>query len=324
MSERKFRAMGTDCHLIVNATDEQAATRLLELALERVELLEACWSRFRPSSELNRLNAQAGTGPKVVSEDLLALVAAMREAWSATDGLFDPTILSSMHAIGYDVDFTTMVTRDAIAVTQVRPAPGMGDVLINLVNHTVTLPAGVGIDPGAIGKGLAADIIVTEIMAAGASGVLVNLGGDIVGAGIPDDTDGAAVDRWIIGVEDERIGSAPNSAGTDRVTHWLSFPAGTARSAVATSTVLKRRWADGRHHVIDPRTGDISRGDLLQVTVAAKSGAAAETAATAALLLGAERATTWLTERGLPALLMTADDLIMTENSLELVGGHRG
>ena len=159
MSERKFRAMGTDCHLIVNTTDEQASTRLIELALARVELLEACWSRFRPLSELNRLNAQAGTGPKVVSEDLLALVAAMRAAWSATDGLFDPTILSSMHAIGYDVDFATMVARDAIAITQVRPAPGMGDVLINVVDHTVTFPAGVGIDPGAIGKGFAADII---------------------------------------------------------------------------------------------------------------------------------------------------------------------
>ena len=324
MSERKFRAMGTDCHLIVNTTDEQASTRLIELALARVELLEACWSRFRPLSELNRLNAQAGTGPKVVSEALLALVAAMRAAWSATDGLFDPTILSSMHAIGYDVDFATMVARDAIAITQVRPAPGMGDVLINVVDHTVTLPAGVGIDPGAIGKGLAADIIVTEIMAAGASGVLVNLGGDIVFAGLTNSGDGAAADQWVIGVEDERVETNLGADGGERVKHWLSFPAGTARSAVATSTILKRKWADGRHHVIDPRTGDISRGDLVQVTVAAKSGAAAESAATAALLLGAERATIWLTERGLLALLMTADDLIMTENSLELVGGHRG
>lgn len=324
MREHKFRAMGTDCHLIVNATDEQAATRLIELALARVELLEACWSRFRPLSELNRLNAQAGTGPKVVSEDLLALVAAMREAWSATDGLFDPTILSSMHAIGYNADFATVLARDAIAITKVGAAPGMGDILINVVDHTVTLPAGVGIDPGAIGKGLAADIIVTEIMAAGATGVLVNLGGDIVVAGIPVDADGAADSRWIIGVEDERNGSAPHSDGTDRVTHWLYFPAGTPRSAVATSTVLKRRWADGRHHVIDPRTGDVARGDLVQVTIAADSGAAAETAATAALLLGADRATTWLTDRDLVGLLMTSDDLITTAGAPELVGVSRG
>ena len=62
----------------------------------------------------------------------------------------------------------------------------------------------------------------------------------------------------------------------------------------------------------------------MQVTVAAESGAAAESAATAALLLGSSAAAPWLNERGLLALLMTSDDLIMTEISPTLVGVPRG
>ena len=96
------------------------------------------------------------------------------------------------------------------------------------------------------------------------------------------------------------------------------------RLAVTTSPVLKRRWAAGRDHVIDPRTGDTSRGDLVQVTVVAESGAAAESAATAALLLGTERTTAWSTEPGPLALLMTAEDMIITEGSPALVGVPRG
>ena len=59
-----FRAMGTDCHVVV-VTEASLADQLLTLSQDRVELLEDCWSRFRPTSELNRLNAAAGLGPIV-------------------------------------------------------------------------------------------------------------------------------------------------------------------------------------------------------------------------------------------------------------------
>src|SRR4029078_51858 len=48
-----------------------------------------------------------------------------------------------------------------------------------VVREAVRLPAGTGFDPGGIGKGLAADIVVDEIRADGADGVCVNPGGDV-------------------------------------------------------------------------------------------------------------------------------------------------
>lgn len=292
---RTFRAMGTDCEVIVyGAGGEDFAA----MGAHRVELLEQCWSRFRSTSELMHLNSLAGTGPVAVSEDLFTLVDIMLEAWSATDGLFDPTVIDSMVALGYDRDFASVIARDAIAAAtaQVNRAPGMGDVVLDEEAMTIALPAGVGLDPGAIGKGLAADIIVEELMSSGAEGVLVNLGGDIVFAGSPGSNE-----PWVMAIHDERL---PQDV-TDRVVRHLEFEAGTDHGAVATSTTLKRVWANGRHHVIDPRTGDVARTDLVQATIAASTGWWAEVAATTALLLGRDKAEAWLDKNELVHVLMT-------------------
>ena len=300
---RTFRAMGTDCELIVYGS---GADELVSMGAHRVELLEQCWSRFRSTSELTHLNSLAGTGPVSVSEDLLTLVDIMLEAWKATGGLFDPTVIESMNALGYDRDFASVIARDAIAAVtaQVKKAPGMSDVVIDEESMTISLPAGVGVDPGAIGKGLAADIIVEELMNAGAEGVLVNLGGDIVFAGSP-----GSADPWVMAILDERLPLDVDN----RVVRHLEFEAGTDHGAVATSTTLKRVWANGRHHVIDPRTGDVARTDLVQATIAASTGWWAEVAATTALLLGSEKAENWLDENELVHVLMTSIDLLGDE-----------
>jgi len=301
---RNLRAMGTDCSVTCYAPGD-AGQLLADAAAARIELLEDCWSRFRPGSELNRLNDRAGTGPVQCSADLVRLVSTMRAAWEMTGGLFDPTILPSITAAGYDADFATVIARGAIAASSgslvVAPSPGMGGVIVDEVLGTVELPAGIGIDPGAIGKGLAADIIVDDLMRAGADGILVNLGGDIVFAGIPGDDP-----AWVIAIEDERVAIDH----PDRVIRHLEFERSAARGAVATSTTLKRVWGNGRHHLIDPRTGDIARGDLVQVTVVDDMGWRAEAAATAALLMGAGRAPQWLSDLDLVSVLLTSERVL--------------
>jgi FAD:protein FMN transferase len=297
LAEGRFRAMGTDCHVLVSAQGSVAA-ELVDLARERVELLEQAWSRFRPDSELSRLNARAGIGPVDASADLMLLVSAMREAWVGTGGLFDPTVLASMRALGYDADFATVAGRaHDVADVTLAAAPGMSDVRIDEGRGTVDLPSGIGLDPGAIGKGLGADVIVEELSAAGATGVLVNLGGDVSLAGLPGD------EEWAIGVEDERRAADDPT----RLMAVIGLPSGTQRGGIATSTTLKRRWAQGRrHHVIDPRTGTMSTSDLVQVTVVGATAAIAEVTATTALLLPSEQAATWLEDRVPTAYLLTA------------------
>lgn len=309
--ERRFRAMGTDCHVLVYASPS-VAEELADLALVRVELLEQSWSRFRPASELNRLNASAGHGPQPVSADLLRLGLSMRAAWLGTGGLFDPTVLASMRALGYDADFATVAARPAGALDDVllAAAPGMSGVTIDVSSSTISLPSGVGLDPGAIGKGLAADIVAEELISAGAHGVLVNLGGDVSLAGEPD-TD----EPWAIGIEDERRGADD----PQRLMRTLTLAGG--RAGVATSTTLKRRWAQGRrHHVLDPRTGSMSASDLVQVTVVARDACTAEWSATAALLQSAADAAGWLHQQGRTAILLTENHVVDVEKEEPIHG----
>ena len=66
--------MGSDIHVIVVA-DQSAggvglsAEQLLGWADARIAGLEQRWSRFRPDSEVSRLNASAGSDGVLVSSD---------------------------------------------------------------------------------------------------------------------------------------------------------------------------------------------------------------------------------------------------------------
>lgn len=272
VSSRALRAMGTDCHVLVYGTDERVEA-LADLACRRVELLESLWSRFRGDSELSRLNERAGRGPVEVSAETEALVRAMKAAWEFTAGAFDPSVLTAITAAGYDRDFAEVIATESLH-TAVGPAPGLGGVEVG--DRRVWLPEGVGLDPGAIGKGFAADMVVDEMMHAGAVGVLVDLGGDIAFAGSPG-ADGA----WRIAIRDERHRIGQPSPQHDRS---IVMPAGVLHAGIATSTSLTRRWAQARHHVIDPSTGASTDETLVQVTVSGSRAWECEVWATAALV----------------------------------------
>lgn len=274
-TDTSFRAMGSECRIRVWG---DCSVELAELAITRAGLLERSWTRFVATSELSRLNARAGRGPQVVSEDLLTLVSVMQNAHEITGGLFDPTVLYAMVAHGYDVDFASVSAASAhVPLPIAQPLTGMDGIVVDHIRSTVELPLGVALDPGAIGKGLAGDLIVDELMAAGAQGVLVSLGGDIVFAGTPTDAAGNP-EPWVIAVSD--MASADDT---------FTFPAETVRGAVTTSSTLRRRWADGRHHVMDPRTGTMSDSDTAQATVVSSHGWLAEAHATALLLLNSDQ-----------------------------------
>jgi thiamine biosynthesis lipoprotein len=72
---------------------------------------------------------------------------------------------------------------------------------------------------------------------------------------------------------------------------------------LATSSTTVRTWGAGRHHIIDPRTGLPAGSHWRTASVAAGSCVDANTAATAAIVLG-PAARRWLAERDLPARLV--------------------
>jgi thiamine biosynthesis lipoprotein len=284
--------MGTNAHLIAvpegDADFARARTRLTEL--------EHKWSRFLADSELSTLNRAEGA-PVLVSPDTYDLVAEAVQAWSRTRGLFDPTVHDALVAAGYDRSFREL-SDDGVVVAAPGPTPGCGAIDLDPVLGAVRLPVGIHLDLGGIGKGRAVDLVHDDLARA-VDGVCVNLGGDLRVSGTPPP------EGWLIGLDD------PFDPGRSR--GMIALDGG----AVATSTCTKREWSQGgrrRHHLIDPRTGRPTEGEVVAVTVIAAEAMAAEILAKAALVAGAEAGEALLRDAGVAGELVLHDGRLVRSN----------
>ena len=298
--------MGGHAHLIVVAADPKTAVAGLDLAEDRLHELEARWSRFRPDSELSRLNAAPGR-PLSVSADTRALVAACIAAWRATEGSFDPTVLDALERLGYDRCFTSILpgtnrpvpaTAAATAPAPAPPAAGCAAIVVDDAGGTVTLPPGVRLDPGGLGKGLAADRVSSEVLAAGALGACINVSGDLQVRGQGPDPRHPG---WQVAVEHPlRAGHA-----------WAHLRLPPSGAAVASSSILLTRWDGDRHHLLDPRSGLPTGGEIVAATVVAADGAWADAATKVAFVAG-DDAPARLERLDLAALLLLRDGRTLT------------
>jgi len=294
-AELEFRVMGTTAHVLVVAGSADAAHAGTERARERLQELEARWSRFVPTSEVSVLNG-AGGSPVMVSADTRLLVERAVEGWQRTGGRFDPTVLDAMVALGYDRDFDEIDRATPTPVTTI-PAPGCAGIVVDQIVGAVRLPRGVHFDPGGIGKGLAADLVAEELMRAGAHGVCVNVGGDLrVEGESPDGGD------WVVDLEHPITGAS--------VVH-LRLGAG----AVASTWRTKRAWGpddDRRHHLVDPATGTSAHSGLAGTAVIAARAWWAEVLAKAAFVDGPDAGRACLEQHGVAGYLIDDDGVVHT------------
>ncbi len=259
--------MGSEAQVLAVGARRGEVGRV-ERLLERLELR---WSRFLADSDISKLNHARGSWVSVHA-DTIRLLEAARSGFELTGGRFDPTVLGSVESLGYVTSLDEGMPARWAAVPS--PARGIRAVHVDRRQGRARLDAGAGFDPGGIGKGLAADIAVESMLARGAAGALVSIGGDIAVAGRPPQGD-----DWAVSVED------PSDLRRDIVV--LHLPAG----GVATSSALHGRWLTPEGpapHVIDPRTGAPVGSDVASVTVVANDAATAEIAATAALVSGTD------------------------------------
>jgi len=285
VERRCFDAMGTEVELFLDADDDPGA---LDRAEDELRRLEALLSRFRPDSELSQLN-RAGrmrVGPELLEVTTVALAARAR-----TRGRFDPTVHDALVAAGYDRTFDELAEVEGRAAY--RPVACGGRVAVDHATSTVELEEGVRLDLGGIAKGWAVDRVLAELAVHGPA--LVNAGGDLAVCGR----------AWPVGVD------TPRGAIT------LELRDG----ALATSGRDRRSWRrDGgeRHHLIDPATGSPADGDLLTVTVTARSATEAEVLAKELFLAGdLSAAAAEADGKAIPAVLVSR------EGATVLAGGLR-
>lgn len=286
-----WRALGTSAELVVSVP--AALSPAHRAVLAELAAIDAACSRFRPDSELVRLNSAAGR-TVAVSPLLGEALDVALEAARRSRGTVDPTVGAALVAVGYDADFAALPA-DGPAVIA-RPAPGWRRVRRDRAAGTATLAPGVQIDLGATAKALAADRAARAAAAATGAGVLVSLGGDVAVAGP------APGDGWPVGVADGHRDRRPGATVLLR------------EGGLATSSVTQRRWRRGGrtlHHILDPRTGAPVAPVWRTVSVAADSCVAANTASTAAIVWGAQ-ARRRLARGGIHARLVSLDGSVAT------------
>ena len=292
-----FKGLGTT--IAVGAADPVALPEVIAIVRAEVDACDLSCSRFRDDSELTQLNA--GRPLPRASEWLCDAVATALDAAQLTDGLVDPTIGQCLIDLGYDRTFERLDPDSPLVVTATH-VPAWRQVRVDRAARRVTVPARVRLDLGATAKALCADRAAAHAARLTGTGVLVSLGGDIAVAGPAPDG------GWVVRVTDrsdaDPVGLGPGY-GPDLSGQTVSISVG----GLATSGTAARRWARSGavvHHLVDPRTGRPAAEAWRTVSVAAPSCVAANTASTAAMILGAE-APDWLRRHGHDARLVTPD-----------------
>jgi thiamine biosynthesis lipoprotein len=264
-----FRSMGCE----VTAADGAPLDRLRALFDER----DRRFSRFVPTSELNRVNA-APLGVTLVSEDFASMLSLALDAAGATDGLVTPAVGGAITAAGYDRDFAELPP-DGEAV---EPVAVQSLASLRLRGRVLLRSVPVVLDLNGIVKGRTID---DALVLAGSGWVCA--GGDLattvpIEVGLP-------------------------SGGSVCVTG----------GGLATSSIARRIWLRGgamQHHLIDPATARPAVTPWRDVTVAAGTCVAADIAAKAALLRGAS-GPAWLDALGLAGRFVTTGGDVAWNNT---------
>jgi len=272
MTDLSFDCMGTTVRLVV--ADEATALACREFLHDFDREL----SRFRPDSELSRLNASPRE--EVGASALLrGAVSAGLMAAELTNGLVDPTLTPALEANGYDRTRRDpeLPLREALRSAPPRaPAtPGSAWTRVEVTDHSIRRPPGTRLDTGGIGKGLAIDMLALRLN-----------GG-----------------RWAIDCGgDLRVSGTFEVNVRHPLTNATITTLELTDQAVATSGVDRRLWraADGspRHHILDPSTHEPAWTGVIGATALAPTATEADTLAKAALLSGPDGAARWLRRHG--------------------------
>ena len=289
------KELGTTYHLLVLASDDDAARRDLARARARCRQLEERFSEWLETSEVSRLNRTAAAGPVAVSEEMRRLLNGALHVARSTDGAFDITWrpLGAM----WDAAERRGVLPDEEGRARVLAAVGWQHVRLEggrvRFDHPQTRLGIAG-----MAKGWIIDGVFHVLRRAGYEHVIVNIGGDLRTSG--RDLQG---DRRVFRVPD------PYEPATTACRLLVE------NSALATSGnyFRFREIAGSRYgHILDPRTGLPPEFDG-SVTVLTRDAAMADALATALFVMGPKRGLAYARRvAGVEALYVTRDGIRTT------------
>jgi thiamine biosynthesis lipoprotein len=265
-------ALGSTAYLTVVLDDHVHSETIFDTLWQQIDTFEQRFSRFLPDSELSECNRTAGIQHSISPEfrDLLVTTQVMAER---SDGLYSPFILPALQRAGYKGSWPQPHIRDEALNYEDRVA--VVDWHEMTIGDTwVRIPKNTALDFGGIGKGYLLDQLDETLRTLDVIGYWLSLGGDILCSGHD-----LAGEFWKIGIQHAR-------QETDTVASVTNHG---QKLAVATSGTTKRQGVSDNgtwHHIIDPRTGQPAKTNVLTATVSADTATSTDVAAKCLVIAG--------------------------------------
>lgn len=287
------------------------------------------------NAELYRLNQSAGSVDGMeVSEELMGILEQCMDVAEGSEGAFDPTIgqvvrlwnidewsvsedggafvppaeeqLAILLAdCGYDkikIVQNTDIEMEQFNSEQIGDEENRTRGEVEIQGNTIVLPAGMQLDLGAVGKGIALDSIA-EILEqrTGISGAVISVGGSILTYGVKDDGS-----SWKVGIVDP-FDTADYLGTLSLSGQWCISTSGDYERYVEVDGV---RY----HHILNPHTGEPADSGVRSVTILSKSGLYSDALSTACFVLGVEKGLELAEHFEAEALFVdTNGEIVMTE-----------
>ncbi len=260
--------MANPCELLIETQDAALARRLTELAAQEALRIERKFSRYRDDSVIHAINTSNGKPIEVDAETALLLDYGQL-LWQLSEHAFDLTsgVLRRIWKFGANAQPPTQAQ-----VSDLLKLIGWQRVLWHA--PAITLPAGMELDFGGIGKEYAVDRVADILAKQTREPLLINFGGDLRAIG-PPPANGA----WHVGIE--------SVAQLDHAQQVVPLRSGAMATSGDTRRVIEYM---GRHygHIIDARTGWPAEQTPRSITVLADTCTQAGTYTTLAMLQGAQ------------------------------------
>ena len=268
--KKKQSLLGSPFEITVVASDSILGNQYTDMAIAEVKRIENLISDWIPTSQISKVNQNAGIVPVQVDKEVYDLVERAIAISKLTSGAFDISYASMDRIWKFDGSMKEMPTPEAIKKSVEKV--GYQNIILNPQNTSIFLKnKGMKLGLGGIGQGYIADKIKALLQIKGCKSGLVNVSGDINTWGTQPDGK-----SWTVGIV--------NPMNKNKV--FATFPL--EDSAVETSgsyekfvTFNGKRYS----HIIDPRTGYPASG-IISVSVFAKQTELADALATGIFVLG--------------------------------------
>lgn len=298
-----------DTYLSLTAYGE-GAEAALEQAQTRIRELERLWSVTDERSEIYAANHSGGE-TMAVSEDTAHLVQYALDMAEQTGGALEPTLYPVLTAWGFTTDRFQIPAREELDCLLER----VDYAKISLEGAALTVPEGMQLDLGSVGKGYAADETTAVLRENGVASALLDFGGNILTVGAKPDGS-----PWRVGVRD------PDSEGNLGVLELsgegVSVSGGYEKYFVGEDG--ERYW-----HILDPATGAPARSGLVQTAVVSGESRRCDALSTALFVMGLDRAVQYWREHPDFEMVLLAEDrtVYVTEglsDAFSLAAGQEG